>query len=65
MPPARRHPSEAEKAISVLCTEQQKLIRAAAQTEALPPSPTIERIARLENKIFGLEQGGAHFKASP
>lgn len=55
MSPARRHLPESENAIAILRAEQQKLIRTAAEMEVLPPSSTIERIARLENQIFGLE----------
>lgn len=42
-------------AIAALGAEQQKLIRAAAEADALPSSSAIERIARLEDEIFGLE----------
>lgn len=55
MSPTRRHLPVSENAIAVLRAEQQKLIRAAAETETLPPSSAIERIARLEDQIFGLE----------
>jgi hypothetical protein len=55
MSPTRRHLLVSENAIAVLRAKQQKLIRAAAETETLPPSSTIERIARLEDQIFGLE----------